>query len=108
MTPSSTAAVGTAHSPTDELKALIREAQEALSDANEGKNHNLEDIRSRLRAVVDEGKTLVANLGDSVKRQAGRADDTIRAHPYQSIGIAAGVGVLVGLLVSRRCGSSGS
>ena len=106
MSHSTTAVKDPADSSTDELKALIHEAQEALRGEKDGKNTNLEDIRARLRAAVDEGKTLVTNMSDAVRRQAGKADDTIRANPYQSIGIAAGIGLLLGLLISRRGGSA--
>ena len=106
MSQSTTTAKDPANSSTDELKALIHEAQEALRTEKDGKHTNMEDIRERLRTAVDEGKTLVTNMSDAVRRQAGKADDTIRANPYQSIGIAAGVGLLLGLLISRRCGST--
>jgi len=33
---------------------------------------------------------------------AKTADKTIRDHPYQSIGIAVGVGLLIGVLVARK------
>jgi len=92
MSHSTTTAKDPADSSTEDLKALIHEAQEALREEKEGKHTNLEDIRARLRTAVDEGKTLVTN--------------TIRANPYQSIGIAAGVGLLLGLLISRRGGAA--
>jgi ElaB/YqjD/DUF883 family membrane-anchored ribosome-binding protein len=107
MSQSTTAAKDPANSSTEELKALIHEAQEALRDEKDGKHINMEDIRARLRTAVDDGKTLVANMSDAVRRHAGKADDTIRANPYQSIGIAAGIGLLVGLLISRRGGAAG-
>ena len=30
------------------------------------------------------------------------ADKTIREHPYESVGVAFGVGLLIGVLVGRR------
>jgi len=79
MSHSTTTAKDPADSSTEDLKALIHEAQEALREEKEGKHTNLEDIRARLRTAVDEGKTLVTNMSDAVRRQAGKADDTIRS-----------------------------
>ena len=38
----------------------------------------------------------------SAKAAAKRADTVIRDHPYESIGIAFGIGLLVGVLVKRK------
>jgi ElaB/YqjD/DUF883 family membrane-anchored ribosome-binding protein len=86
----------------DELRALIREAEEALTSAG---GDEVEELRERLRGAVAEGQNLLHNLTDKVRQQAQRADEAIRANPYQTIGIAAGVGVLVGFLLSRRLSS---
>ncbi len=94
------------HSGTDTLKALIHEAEAALTSVKEGHSANLEDLRARLREAVDEGKALAANLGKAVKRQAARADDAIRANPYPTIGVALGLGLVLGILVSGRLRSN--
>jgi ElaB/YqjD/DUF883 family membrane-anchored ribosome-binding protein len=87
----------------DELKALIREAEEALGSSAEG--DEIEELRERLRDAVANGQNLIANLTDTVKRQARRADDAIRSNPYQTIGIATVVGLIAGYLLSRRSSS---
>jgi ElaB/YqjD/DUF883 family membrane-anchored ribosome-binding protein len=84
----------------EELRALIREAEEALGGAGDG--GEIEELRERLREAVSDGQNLIHNLGDNLKRQARRADEAIRANPYQTIGIATGVGLLAGYLLSRR------
>lgn len=90
----------------DDLKALIREAEEALSSAGDNASDDIEDLRERLREVLAEGQSRIRNLTDTLRRQAGAADDAIRANPYQSIGIATGVGLLAGFLISRNCNGS--
>ena len=37
-----------------------------------------------------------------VKRAAQQADQTVHAHPYTAMGMAAAVGLLVGYLAARR------
>jgi len=87
----------------EELRALIREAEEALGSA--GNDDQVDELRERLRGAVAEGQNMIHNLTDKVRYQAKRADEAIRANPYQTIGIATGVGVLLGVLLSRRFSS---
>ena len=39
---------------------------------------------------------------ESVKETAKKTDEAIRSHPYESLGIAFGVGILIGVLIGRR------
>jgi ElaB/YqjD/DUF883 family membrane-anchored ribosome-binding protein len=90
----------TATDAIDELKDLIREAEAALGSA--GNDDQVEELRARLREAIASGQSMIANLTDTLRNQAKRADGAIRANPYQSLGIAAGVGLVAGYLLSRR------
>jgi ElaB/YqjD/DUF883 family membrane-anchored ribosome-binding protein len=94
----------TADTTVDELKALIREAEEALSSS--GDDEQIDELRERLRGAVAKGESLITNLTDTLRHQAKRADGAIRENPYQTIGIAAGIGLVAGYLLARRSGSS--
>ena len=39
---------------------------------------------------------------ETAKIAARKADQTIRAHPYESVGVAFGIGVLLGLALRRK------
>jgi ElaB/YqjD/DUF883 family membrane-anchored ribosome-binding protein len=84
----------TATTTIDELKGLIREAEEALGHS--GNDDQIDELRDRLR------ETLLHNLTANVKKQAQRADQAIRANPYQTAAIATGIGLLAGFLIARR------
>ncbi len=107
MTDKPTSVDATVDSTAEHLNALIHEAEAVLGCAKADASANLDDIRARLRDAIDQGKGMASNLGQCVKRQAGRADDTIRANPYASIGVAAGIGLVVGLLLAGRFRSQG-
>ena len=96
----STGASETADTTMDELKALIREAEEALG--SDSSDDQIDELRERLRDAVSQGENLLSNLTNKVREQAKRADGAIRENPYQTIGIAAGIGLLAGYLLSRR------
>jgi ElaB/YqjD/DUF883 family membrane-anchored ribosome-binding protein len=90
----------------DDLKALLREAEAALGNADGAQSDDVQALRERLREVLAEGQSTLKNLSETFRRQAGRADEMIRAKPYQTIGAAAAIGLLAGFLMSRnRSGS---
>jgi ElaB/YqjD/DUF883 family membrane-anchored ribosome-binding protein len=105
MSDSTTAENETANTTIEDLRALIREAEQALASGDSG-GDEFDELRERLRDSIAEGQNMVLNLKDNLARQAKRADQAIRANPYQTAGIAAGVGILVGYLLSRRGSSS--
>ena len=39
---------------------------------------------------------------ESVKDAAHKTDEAVRSHPYESMGVAFGLGVLIGVLIGRR------
>jgi ElaB/YqjD/DUF883 family membrane-anchored ribosome-binding protein len=59
------------------------------------------ELRAKLENVIEKSKEACGRLQDRTAAAAKATDKTIREHPYQAIGIALGVGVLIGLLVSR-------
>ena len=52
--------------------------------------------------LVDDLKTIIQRAEEKTVERAKAADQVIRTHPYQTIGIAFGLGLLVGLLARRR------
>ena len=109
MSNTATATNDTADNTVEELRALIREAEAALNSTSGNVNGDLDDLRERLREAAAEGRSMLNNLADTVRRQAGRTDQAIRENPYQSIGIAAAAGLIAGFLIFRgRSGPSSS
>jgi ElaB/YqjD/DUF883 family membrane-anchored ribosome-binding protein len=104
MSESTTEVNDPVNTTAEELRALIREAEEALGNSGDG--DGVEELRERLRGAIADGQNLISNLGDNLRRQAKRADEAIRANPYQTIGIATGLGLLAGFLLGRRSSSS--
>lgn len=87
----------------DELRALLREAEQALSNATGETSEQFSDLIERLRAAVGEGRDTLERLREQAMRQAKHADQLVRENPYMAIGVAAGVGALIGILVARGC-----
>ena len=89
-----------------DLKLVIADAEQLLrmsaSDASEG----VADLRSRLLERMNEATADLAQLQDLAVEKARElgdaADAYVHKNPWQSVGIAAGLGLLAGLLMSRR------
>lgn len=60
------------------------------------------ELRGRLAVALESAKSAYQRLQDGTVAAARATDDTIRDHPYETIGIAFGLGLLVGVLVARR------
>ena len=61
-----------------------------------------QELRDRLAAALESAKASCQRVEAKAIAGAKVADNTIRAHPYESIGVAFGVGLLIGVLVGRR------
>lgn len=86
-----------------ELHALVAEAEKMMG---ENLTETTEDAISALRQRFDDAQERMSALYEGARKQviagAKSTDKAIRSHPYESLAVAAGVGLLVGLLVGRR------
>jgi ElaB/YqjD/DUF883 family membrane-anchored ribosome-binding protein len=85
-----------------DLKAVARDTEELLKASAGEVTDKAREARARLSATLERARDACARLEEKAVAGARATDKIIRDHPYQSIGIAFGVGVLLGVLVSRR------
>ncbi len=52
--------------------------------------------------LVDNLKAVIQRAEEKAVERAKAADRVIRDHPYQTIGLALGLGVLIGILARRK------
>ena len=91
-------------------EALLNDLRNLVSDAelmlNENPNETSEVDFSVLLARVDAAQQSFSELYTSAKQNvtagAKYADTAIRSNPYQSLMIALGTGLFVGILLGRR------
>jgi len=96
----------TAQTPKDllnDLRTLVSEAETMMSQSvGEHTDEAMATLRERFEAAQERLADLYDGARKKVVAGAKYTDETIRANPYQSIAIAAGVGLLVGVLLGRR------
>ena len=89
-----------------DLKTLARDAEDLLKATAGDLSEKTKVARAHLTGALRRAKQTGAELQEltiaSTKVAAERADTVIRDHPYESIGVAFGIGVLVGVLVTRK------
>jgi len=59
------------------------------------------DVRAKLEATVEKAKAVCDRMEQKAVEAAKATDRAICEHPYQSIGIAFGLGLLIGVLAMR-------
>ena len=89
-----------------DLRVVIADAEELLRLGAEQTGAAASEWRARVEARLADAKASLGDMQDAVlarAKAAGQAADTyVHENPWRAIGVAAGVGLLVGLLIGRR------
>lgn len=86
----------------DDLRALSHDAEAMLQATTGQAGEKMTELRGRLASTLESAKSTYRRLEEKTVAGAKAADRTIREHPYESIGVSFGVGLLIGVLVGRR------
>jgi ElaB/YqjD/DUF883 family membrane-anchored ribosome-binding protein len=98
----------------EHISRLMAEAEAMIAGPHtENSGGKLAGIRERLEAAREQLTDVYGRAREQLNDVYGRArtnvvagakytDTTIRTHPYQSLAVALGIGVLVGALIGRR------
>lgn len=84
------------------LKDVLRDADDLMQATGGQTGEKLNAIRSRLASAMESAKATCHRLEEKTVAAAKATDRVIRDHPYESLGIAFGVGLLIGVLVARK------
>ena len=85
-----------------DLKEVVRDGEELLRAGAEDLGERGAVAKEKLAAALEVAKETQRRLQERAVAGAKAADTFIRTKPYQSIGIAFGLGMLIGLLAARR------
>lgn len=87
----------------NDLHALVADAEKMMSESiSEHTDDAVGALRERYEATQERLGELYAGARKKVVAGAKVTDEAIRENPYQSMAIALGVGLLVGVLLGRR------
>jgi len=89
-----------------DLKTVMNDAEALLRATSTQTGEKIQEVRARAEESLRQAKARLSSLEDEALRRAREVadatDEYVRENPWQSVGIAAGVGLLVGLLLARR------
>lgn len=85
-----------------DLKVLSRDAEAVLQATAGQAGDKMAELRQKLGHALESARATCHRFEEKAIAGAKAADKTIRAHPYESMGVAFGVGLLIGVLVARR------
>lgn len=89
-----------------DLQAVIRDAEALLAATAAHTGAAAEQARARVEDTLRQAKQRLGDLPEdwlaNARQAAASTERYVQQHPWQSLGIAAGIGMIIGLLVSRR------
>ncbi len=90
--------------PHSETENLVEDAQALLSATAHVAEEKVAEARKRLEVAIEKAKAAWESVQETALAGAKATDRVIRENPYRSLGVALGVGALIGYLLSRRGG----
>jgi len=89
-----------------DFRAVVADAEELLKATASQAGEKVAVARERIQDSLHNAKVKLAEAEDVIvqrSKQAARVtDDYVRENPWQAVGAAVGVGLVIGLLIGRR------
>jgi ElaB/YqjD/DUF883 family membrane-anchored ribosome-binding protein len=86
-----------------DLKRLIYDSEAMIEATTDAVGDKAREVRARLRETLDGAARNCRTLEEKTLRSAKTANRLVRQHPYESLGVALGIGFVVGIFSARRC-----
>ena len=90
----------------DDLRLVVQDAESLLRATAGQAGERVQEARNQAEASVRQARERIGELERTLAGQARaaarEADAYVRDHPWQALGVAAGVAFLAGLLVARK------
>ena len=91
---------------TTDVKALVKDAQSLLTAASALTGTKADELRERGMALLDTALGKAGKYQDQAvvkgKELAKTADVYVKDNPWRTVAVAAGVGLLVGVVLGRK------
>lgn len=89
-----------------DMKTLVRDAQELFREATTATGEKAEMLRSQglnlLDTAITKAQEVQAAALETGKEIADSADTYVHENPWKAVGLSAGLGILIGLLIARK------
>jgi ElaB/YqjD/DUF883 family membrane-anchored ribosome-binding protein len=89
-----------------DLKTVVEDAEALLKATSTLTGEKIQEVRARAEESLRQARVRLSEIEEEALRRAREVaqatDEYVRENPWQSVGIAAGIGFVVGLLLARR------
>ncbi|MCU1747868.1 YqjD family protein [Pseudomonas sp. 6D_7.1_Bac1] len=85
-----------------ELHALIEESEKLLKSSASLVGEEAENLRGQVALKLRQARDSVSSVRERTRPVVDATETYIGGHPWQTIAISAGFGLVVGLLLGRR------
>ena len=89
-----------------DMRVVIADAEDLLRETANQAGEKIAVARERIQDSLHQAKVKLAEAEALVRERATQAarytDEYVHENPWRAIGAAAGIGLLLGLLISRR------
>ncbi len=89
-----------------DLKVVVSDAEELLAATASQTGEKIAELRERMQTNLRLARLKLADaeaaLREGTRQMAKATDHYVHENPWKAIGIAAGAGLLVGMLIGRR------
>lgn len=89
-----------------DMRVVISDAEEILRATAGAAGDKMGEMREKIELSLRDAKARLADaeaaIVDKAKAAANATDDFVHDHPWQAVGVAAAVGLALGVLIGRR------
>jgi ElaB/YqjD/DUF883 family membrane-anchored ribosome-binding protein len=97
---------GAANNANTDVKALVKDAQSLLSAAASLTGNKADELRERGMELLDQALGKASKYQDQAKvkgKELAQATDVyVKDNPWRTVAVAAGVGLLLGVILGRK------
>ncbi len=97
---------GSADKLMEDLRLVVTDAEELLRATAGQAGEKVAEARARAAESIDAAKARIAQAGYAAAAQtreaAKVADDYVHDNPWAAVGVAAAVGVVIGILIAKK------
>jgi len=90
----------------DEFRALVGSVEDVFSAAADSSGEKLTELKGQAEANLTKAKATLSNMEKRAARKArtiaADSDDYVHESPWTAIGMAATIGLLLGVLIGRK------
>ena len=87
----------------NDLGTLAEDARALMVATADVAGEKVSEARKRLAAALESSKEIYGQVRDKAVEGVRATDKVVRNNPYQAIGIALGIGAVIGYVVASRC-----